>query len=138
MEREADYIDFPKLCRPQKSNQRCIQFNVDLIPDFDWGTHIYELTKKWVKEKKFKKQGTIWSICLPSVDFGELIHAEFILPCGLPGFKDFLYKELMVISHDSVKWSSTVFLREDPWITVCHVQEGKVWQQLDSTLWSSD
>lgn len=138
MEREADYTDFPKLCRPgRNSNNRCIQLNVNLLPDGLWVTTIAEITKKWIDENEFKGEGTVWSLCRPSADFGGLISAEFVLCWKLSGFKEYLYENMRKISTDCVRWSYIDFSPNDGWTTVCHVQEGKVWKEIDAITWSS-
>ena len=136
LERKADFVDFPKLCYPRSGVHACIQLNASAIPDGYWASAVEDIAKSWVQEKHFEGVGTIWSFCSPSVDFQALTSNEFILACKLPRFADYLFRQLNEMVRDCAKRGYVQFRKGNGWATICHIQEGKVWLEMDPSLWS--
>jgi len=128
---------YPELVA-KKGSFPSIEIDINHIPEKyqgDWTQVIIKATKKWIKNNSFSKKGTIWMWTTNSVNFHRNApnFTEFIIPLGFPkNFLMFLNTNLKknfvnrnVRLSDYVKFS-------DEWMTLCHVENSKVWKEVET------
>lgn len=133
---------YPELLVLKKGSYPSIEIDINYIPEKyqgDWTKAIVELTKKWIDSKNFSKKGTIWMWTTSSVNFHHNVpeRSEFIIPMGFPrNFLLFLNSNLKTNFGNDVIRLSDYINSGDEWTTLCHVEDGKVWKNLEGYSYS--
>ncbi len=129
-------LSFSDTCCPGMGVYPTVQINMKVLSNETWIKAIAEIARRWVKITEFQGSGTLWSVTQNSVDFGKPILAEFILPYCLPGFGEYLFRELTETAPDAAMTSPMFFLGHEVWKPFCHVREGEIWLESESkTAW---
>lgn len=115
-----------------------IEIDINHIPEKyqgDWTQVVIKATKKWIKNKSFSKKGTIWMWTTSSVNFHRTVpnFTEFIIPLGLPkNFLMFLNTNLKKsFGNSNVRLSDYVKFSNE-WMTLCHIENSKVWKEVEA------
>lgn len=143
-EDDGHYVEMTPDLVLRKTTTPAIQVFIDYLPDTepqDWQPTVRKFTKEWVESKDFEKEGTIWfwgsNAVYQQNGVNEIAWAEFAVPFGFgSGFFDFLLRRLKRLWGSAVKISSYVVVNiSEGWSVLCHVKDGKVWQQIDPITW---
>ncbi len=98
---------------------------------------IQTLAAQWVQHHEYDGHGTIWHWGSPSVNFGHQGYSIFFVFLGMPeSFREYINTEMKVLK-ECVRVTSD-WLVPDPaggWAVMCHIEDKKVWHQLDHVLW---
>jgi len=102
-----------------------------------WEELIQTITATWVKQHAYAAKGTIWAWGTPSVNFQHQGYSMFYAVSGMPDkFREYLGNEIRVLGRHVRANSDYVTPNlADGWNAMCHIEDGKVWNPLDPTLW---
>ncbi|ETR66758.1 MAG: hypothetical protein OMM_12377 [Candidatus Magnetoglobus multicellularis str. Araruama] len=135
IDNDNDEVLYPELIR-KKGRFPTIEIDIGNIPkkfENNWTNTVVKITKEWVIDRKYTKKGTLWIWTAPSYNFqNNMTWSEFIMAQGLP--KDFFNYLCTQLKHNFgkniVKFSEYVEF-SDEWMSICHVEKRKVWQEDD-------
>lgn len=141
---DGHYVEMTPDLVLRKTTTPAIQVFIDHLPDTEpqeWQPTVRKFTKEWIESNDFKKEGTIWfwgsNAVYQRTGVNEIAWAEFAVPFGFgSNFFDFLLRSLKSLWGSAVKISSYVVVNiSEGWSVLCHVKDGKVWQQIDPITW---
>jgi hypothetical protein len=128
----------PELVFSKRGPFPSIEIDINYIPEAyqtKWTKTVIEITNEWIKTKCFTKRGTIWMWTTSSVNFHHQMAtpSEFIVSLGFPkDFLTFLQTKLKIyFGSQTIRLSDYVSLN-DEWITLCHVENSKVWKEIEA------
>ncbi len=135
--------DFPNLVMPNGRPVASIEVDVDGLSKEEqfqfggWDHLIRSITATWVRQNSYAGTGTIWQWGSPSVNFGHHSYSMFYAILGMPkSFHQYLKTELRVLAkHVRPDSDQVVPNLIDGWDALCHIEDLKVWEPLDLTLW---
>jgi len=135
-------LEYPDHPWKERSIAYGVEVAIDrLPPEFSgkWLRTVASVTDAWVRSKDFKKTATLWMWGTMSINFANAPGwSEFVVPVGLPkSFLGHLHEGLSTTLKDCVRFSEAVQLvRDDGWAAVCHIQDGVVWVEEDTDIWT--
>jgi hypothetical protein len=143
-----DQLHFPELVWKEAKECLPVEIAIDFLPaayeDGNWQRGIHEVVAKWVAEKKFAGTGTLWTWTTLSINLASRhpqyampTMNEFVVQFGFPAwFEDYL-KEALVAKFNNQVGSFDIVAprRDDGWMPICHVEQGRVWKCVDADLW---
>jgi len=142
---ETRYLakNFPNLALPDKRAVCPIEIDLTALADNEqykdggWEDLIRTIAATWVKQHAYTGTGTIWAWGTPSVNFGYQNFSMFYALLGMPAsFRKYLKSKITVLGKHVRPDSDYVIPNlEDGWNAVCHVEDSKVWEPIDPTLW---
>jgi len=98
---------------------------------------IQKIAAQWVQHYEYDGRGTIWQWGSPSVNFQHQGYSIFFAFLGMPElFRKYINTEMKVLK-ECVRADSD-WTVPDPaggWGVMCHIEDQKVWNPLDSSLW---
>ncbi|MDX8405721.1 MAG: hypothetical protein R8K50_06160 [Mariprofundus sp.] len=135
--------DFPNLLMPDGRPVSSIEIDVDSFTREEnyqfggWNDLMRSITAAWVTQHAYDGTGTIWQWGSPSVNFGHCSYSMFYAVLGMPqSFRKYLSAEIRELGDYVRPHSDEVIpALADGWDTMCHVEDRKVWEPLDPTLW---
>ncbi len=135
--------EFPKLVHSNETPICSIEIDVDSLSQEEkyqyggWEDVIKKITAQWVEAHDFSGTGTIWAFGEPSANFHHQSFSMFYAVSGMPKkFKDFLASEIMILGKHVRPHSDYVTPNlAEGWDARCHIEDGKVWEELDASLW---
>jgi len=98
---------------------------------------INTIAAKWVKDNSYAGRGTIWQWGSPSVNFHRQSYSMFYAFLGMPeSFRTYLNAEIRVLK-ECVRVNSDCLVPDpsEGWDVLCHIEDQKVWEPLDPSLW---
>ena len=118
---------------------RCqaIEINLDGLK-IGWNKKIWEFTYQWINKRNFKKSATIWTMSDVTLDFGSgLVSCQYVVQFGLGstfsnGLTNYLQKEIGI---KNIRIAFVDFF-EELWAPNCHIENEKVWTQVELYSWS--
>lgn len=143
-EDDGHYVELAPDLVLRKTTTPAIQVFIDYLPDTEpeeWQPTVCKLTKEWVESNDLEKEATIWfwgsKAVYQQAGVNEIAWAEFAVPFGFgSGFFDFLLRSLKRLWGSAVQISSYVVVNtSEGWNVLCHVKDGKIWQQIDPIKW---
>lgn len=144
----TDLLEFPEFSWREGSIAPALEVSIDFLPEpleGQWLDVVREFTASWVKANEFKKSGTIWMWGTMSVNLVSR-HPEY----PVPSWSDFLVQVGLskrflaeLDAHSSFHFGGQsgvteqlALRRDDGWTPVCHVEQGRAWEQVDGDTWA--
>ncbi|MEI7795747.1 MAG: hypothetical protein WCI06_03840 [Methylococcaceae bacterium] len=136
---------FPNLVKSAKESVSSIEIDTDSLQQDEryendaFGLDfIRKLTAKWVNENAYSKTGTIWAWSSQSFNFHHPSFSMFYAVLGMPKeFTTYLGMELKRELGECVRRDSDSVMPNEAegWDARCHIEDGKVWEMIDPSLW---
>jgi hypothetical protein len=142
--RDVTWDGFPNLVTAGNKSVCSIEIDVDSLQQTEkyeyggWESLIRKLTAKWVNENAYSKTGTIWAWGSQSVNFHHPSFSMFYAVLGMPKeFRTYLGMELKRELGEHVRRDSDSVMPNtaEGWDARCHIEDGKVWEMIDTSLW---
>lgn len=140
--RQVKTLHNPKLIFKDRESVPILEFNIDQFPELykpDWYPFVVRPTKEWLRKTKYKGRGTLWAISNPSLNFGdEWVQSVFVI---VQGFRETFFGYLLKETKDELEnlvtcLENTVLHRDyDGWNPIAHVEQGRVFRQVDVEEW---
>jgi len=135
--------DFPNLVMPDGRPVTSIEIDVDALTKEKkyqfggWDHSIRSIAAAWVKQNSYDGTGTIWQWGSPSVNFGHRSYSMFYAVLGMPkSFRLYMNTEIHILGkHVRPNSDQVIPDRSEGWDELCHIEDMKVWEPLDSMLW---
>jgi len=135
--------EFPNLVMPDGRPVSTIEIDVDSLAREEkyqfggWDDLLRSITAVWVKKNNYDGSGTIWQWGSPSVNFGHRSYSMFYAVLGMPqSFRKHLSAEIRELGEHVRPYSDEVIpTLADGWDAMCHIEDRKVWEQLEPSLW---
>jgi hypothetical protein len=102
-----------------------------------WEDVIKKITAQWVEDNDFSGTATIWAFGGQSVNFHHQSFSMFYAVSGMPkNFRDYLASGISVLGKHVKPYSDSVLPNlTEGWDARCHIEDGKVWEELDAASW---
>jgi len=135
--------DFPDFILPKGKPVCPIEIDVNGLSKEEkyqsggWEYLIQTITASWVRQHAYAGKGTIWAWGTLSVNFQHQGYSMFYAVLGMPAtFRKHLTTKIRVLDkHVRPDSDYATPSLADGWNAMCHIEDGKVWNPLDPTLW---
>lgn len=134
---------YPELVFSKNRPFPSIEIDINYIDEnyqAEWTKIIIKITKEWITTRNFSKRGTIWMWTTSSVNFHHQMAtpSEFIVSLGFPqDFLTFLESKLKKYFGSKTVRLSDYACLNDEWISLCHVENSKVWKEVEAYTYRS-
>ncbi len=140
-------LEYPELTWKEGQLVPAIEVSIDFLPreyQGNWHRAVQAYTARWVKEKEFKKKGSLWMwgcISVNMISRHPEVHmptwSDFIIQFGLPtNFIPGLSLRLeRVFKGQAAITEHLQSVRDHGWVAICHVEQNKAWIPKDGDSW---